>query len=173
MGKVMKIATKSKQETQLLGKKIARGIVVAIAGARSPKAGARVIALHGNLGAGKTTFVQGLAKGFGIAASPKSPTFIILQIFPVRTKGRSGWALAHLDAWRIKKARELELLGIRKLFRDPKAIVVIEWPEKIKNILPKDTVWIHFRHKGKNKREIVFGHNFKFNLKLKNTSLKL
>jgi tRNA threonylcarbamoyladenosine biosynthesis protein TsaE len=93
-----------------------------------------ILALSGDLGAGKTTFVQGLAKGLGISEPVQSPTFVLLNIYD---------KLAHFDLYRLKKSSEFTGLGFEEYF-DREGICVIEWPDRIADILPKGTVYIDF-----------------------------
>lgn len=147
--------TKGGLETKKLAVLLAKNVV----STRHSKS-AKVLALSGNLGSGKTTFVQGFARGLGIKEVPKSPTFVLVQIFPFATsdvangKHRMLKSLVHIDAYRLEKPKELLHLGFKEILRDPHNIVVIEWAEKVKNLLPKNTVRIYFKHAGKNKRMI-------------------
>lgn len=63
--------------------------------------------------------------------------------------------LIHIDAYRVEKRKEIFSLGLKNVFRNPKNLVAIEWPEKIKRLLPKQTLWIELKHKGGNHRHIV------------------
>ena len=94
-----------------------------------------ILALTGNLGAGKTTFVQGLAQGLGIEEAIQSPTFILLNLYE---------GLAHFDLYRLKTAADFINLGFEEYFADH--ICAIEWPEKILDILPPTTIRIHFEY---------------------------
>lgn len=104
--------------------------------------GGGVFALSGDLGSGKTTFIQGFAKGLGIKSKIISPTFILMRTY----KGIRQLTLCHLDLYRLEGDVEEEVknLGLEEIWDDPKNIVVIEWAEKIKSILPKNTKWIRF-----------------------------
>jgi len=153
------IITKNRHETQRIAVRLARETAET-----AMKKSARVIALSGNLGSGKTTFVQGFTKGLGIKEIPKSPTFILMQIFNKPTTNNSKEPssralgqqqttnLIHIDAYRLEKPKELLHLGFKEILRDPHNIVVIEWAEKVKKLLPQNTMWIKFEHAGKNKR---------------------
>ena len=99
-----------------------------------------VLALHGDLGAGKTTFVQGLARGLGIQESVTSPTFAILALH----RG-GGKTLVHVDAYRIDGGRALEDLMIDD-FLVPPWWVAVEWPSKVADWLPSDALHLEFSH---------------------------
>ena len=111
-----------------------------------------VIALTGNLGSGKTTFVQGFAKGLGIKQRIISPTFILMRKY--------GENFYHVDLYRLEGNIESEVrnLGIEDIWKDPKNIVVIEWAEKIKKMIPKSAQWIKFENLGKDERKITINH---------------
>jgi tRNA threonylcarbamoyladenosine biosynthesis protein TsaE len=91
------------------------------------------LALHGNLGVGKTTFVQGLARGLGIADAVTSPTFNIFSLHRGRTN------LLHLDAYRLESARQVDDLLLADFMVSPWCLAV-EWPEKIAGWLPPNTL---------------------------------
>jgi tRNA threonylcarbamoyladenosine biosynthesis protein TsaE len=93
----------------------------------------QTLALHGNLGVGKTTFVQGLARGLGIDAAITSPTF---NIFTIHRGGAR--ALVHLDAYRLENDRQIESLMLEDFLETPWCLAV-EWPEKIAAWLPAGT----------------------------------
>ncbi|MFH1129340.1 MAG: tRNA (adenosine(37)-N6)-threonylcarbamoyltransferase complex ATPase subunit type 1 TsaE [Patescibacteria group bacterium] len=108
--------------------------------------GALVFGFVGNLGAGKTTFIQSFAKGLGIRGRLTSPTFVLMKKYN---------NLYHLDCYRIKDFKDILALDFAEIVADLKNIIVIEWAEKIKKILPKDTVWIKFKILPQNKRKII------------------
>lgn len=114
----------------------------------------KVIAFYGNLGAGKTQFVQGLAKGLGINKRIISPTFVILRSYEGKKLN-----LHHVDLYRLSSEKEIIDQGITQLFEDPKNIVAIEWAEKIEKLLPKDAVKVHLNYLGDNNREIIIDEN--------------
>lgn len=136
-------------------RKIAHALVDAVL--QIEHSGALVIGLMGNLGAGKTTFTQSLAQNFGIKESILSPTFVLMKIYTIRKKaaGAAFRHLVHIDCYRIDSPGELDHLGFKHLLKDKDAIIVIEWAERIKNILPKDTLWIKFRHGKKPSERII------------------
>lgn len=115
-----------------------------------------ILALFGNLGSGKTTFVQGLAKGLGIKQKIISPTFIIVRKYNLsslsersESKGlRQAQAknLYHIDLYRIESSKDIAGLGLEEILNDRSNVVAIEWPEKIEKILPKSTNKIYFEY---------------------------
>lgn len=96
-----------------------------------------VFALHGNLGAGKTRFAQGVARGLGIAGIVASPTFAIVLQHPTP----SGAPFVHMDLYRLADGREAEDLGFAELL-DSAAATVIEWPDVAEDLLPPRTVHV-------------------------------
>jgi tRNA threonylcarbamoyladenosine biosynthesis protein TsaE len=105
---------------------------------------ATVIALQGELGAGKTHFVQNFGKVVGVKDNITSPTFVIMNIYPIDWKGFKK--LIHIDAYRLEKEEELTNLGWQELIEDPENIIFIEWPENVPNLIPKDATRIHLKH---------------------------
>lgn len=136
--------------------------------------GGEVLALKGDLGCGKTTFVQGLAKGLGIKEKITSPTFVLLKEYrfipkklqatsaSLREAGRSSYRLAHLDCYRLGSSQDAQALGLAEYLSKPDIVTVIEWPERIKDLLPKETIWIKFHHKLPEVREIRINSAGKF-----------
>ncbi len=116
--------------------------------------GGEVFGLIGNLGAGKTIFTKGLAKGLGIKKTITSPTFILMRPYPV--KHPKIKQLVHIDAYRIASPRDLLAIGFEELIGRPDTVTVIEWADKIKKILPKKTRFITITHKQDNTRSIKF-----------------
>ena len=126
----MKIITKNSKETQDLAKKLLIKL-----------SGGEVLALEGDLGAGKTTFTQGLAKALGIKDKVTSPTFVLLKIY--KTKHTRIKQLVHIDAYRLNNATDLEAVGWQD-YLNQDTLVVIEWADKVKATLPKTTKWLKF-----------------------------
>ena len=102
---------------------------------------AAVIALHGDLGAGKTTFVQELARQLKVTDTVTSPTFVVLKKY--ETKSEQFSHLAHMDAYRIESEAELPPLRFSELLKSPNTLVCIEWAERISSALPSGTIHIH------------------------------
>lgn len=94
---------------------------------------ATVVAFYGELGAGKTTLVQAIAKELGVEEVVTSPTFVIAKWY--KTNHSDFYTLVHVDAYRIEKEEEIKTLGFDRLLKEPKALVIIEWPERLPNIL--------------------------------------
>jgi tRNA threonylcarbamoyladenosine biosynthesis protein TsaE len=109
-----------------------------------------ILALSGELGSGKTCFTGGLARGLGVSESYQitSPTFTLINEYPGRCK------LYHFDIYRLRGYSELEDLGYEEYFSG-KGVVVIEWAEKIAQILPEGTIFINFQYIDENRRKIV------------------
>ena len=143
----MEFISQSAEETQ----KIAADLVKKLMAKKTR--GALVLGLQGELGAGKTTFIQGLAKAIGIKDRVLSPTFVLMKHFNISTFEHFN-SLYHIDCYRIEKPQDTEVLGFRDILKNPENLVVIEWAEKIKNILPADTVWLEFEHLGEDKRGV-------------------
>ena len=103
-----------------------------------------VIGLVGNLGAGKTTFVQFLARALGVKENVNSPTFNIIKIYKVKGQRLKVKCFVHIDAYRLNSPEELTALGVEEYFNDPHTVTVIEWADRARDILPKDTRVIQF-----------------------------
>ncbi|MDO8486121.1 MAG: tRNA (adenosine(37)-N6)-threonylcarbamoyltransferase complex ATPase subunit type 1 TsaE [Candidatus Staskawiczbacteria bacterium] len=143
-----KVITNNASQTQKLGEKLAKDIL-----RRSIGQNATVLGLQGDLGGGKTTFLQGFAKGLNIKEKILSPTFVLIKRFKIKNKYFKNFY--HIDCYRIKNIKDIEQLDFKNIILNPENIVAIEWPERIKNILPKSTIIIKFDFIDKNKREIV------------------
>lgn len=114
---------------------------------KSSRASAFVLGLSGDLGAGKTTFVKMLARELGVKRNVTSPTFILERNYPIpRTSRYAKYfaRLAHIDAYRLTKHDPTFSHHLFRLMRDPRLIILIEWPERITMLLPKGTAHISF-----------------------------
>lgn len=144
------IVSSSSLQTKTIAKALAKAVLEG-----GKRKGASVLALAGELGSGKTTFVQGLAKGLGVKEKILSPTFILLREFKIKHSFFQN--LYHIDCYRLDNpVQELLHLGFKNIIADPHNIVVVEWAGRIKKILPKDTLWIVFSS-GAHKRTIRIG----------------
>ena len=109
--------------------------VAGIASVLPRKKTATVLALSGELGAGKTTFVQLLGKQLGVSEHITSPTFVVMKQYPV---AGHDWVrtLVHVDAYRIEDIDEIRVLRLAEILSKPETILCIEWPERIKSCVP-------------------------------------
>lgn len=139
---VFKFETLSAQETQDVASKLA-----------SKLKGGEAIGLSGDLGAGKTTFVKGLAKALGIKATVLSPTFLLLKAYSL--KRHRIKQLVHVDTYRLDHVRDLREIGLFDFIGHKDSIVLVEWAEKIKKHLPKNTVWVKIKIAGGDRRQIT------------------
>ncbi len=147
MDNIMEIITKNARETFELGKKIAAGLK-----------GGEVLALTGPLGAGKTTFVQGLAEGLGVKGRIVSPSYVLMREYLLNgEKGEKGAEkLYHVDFYRLERAEsEVEGLGLPEIWGRKENVVVIEWAEKAKRRLPGAARWVEFSYDGEGEKRRV------------------
>jgi len=165
-----KIITHSEKQTLSLGKKIAKKLI-----------GGEVLALNGELGSGKTVLIKGIAAGLGIKKHITSPTFVVMKIHNTDSHGKKHgltrtntkipcksvlsqrkslrW-LCHIDAYRLNSGQDLINIGVKDWLAKPNTITVIEWAERVKNILPKDAITIKLKlRKNKNERTITVNNN--------------
>jgi tRNA threonylcarbamoyladenosine biosynthesis protein TsaE len=145
----MNLTTSSSAETKNIGAEFAERILGAGKSSR-----ATVVALNGELGAGKTTFIQGFFKGLGLRRVPASPTFIIMR----RAELKKGpfRNVYHLDAYRLESGQELQALQFQETLANPENLILIEWADKVKDILPRAVIKIRFAHgREENSRRIT------------------
>ncbi|MFH0854612.1 MAG: tRNA (adenosine(37)-N6)-threonylcarbamoyltransferase complex ATPase subunit type 1 TsaE [bacterium] len=142
--------THSEQETKNIGKKIATKLK-----------GGEVLALSGDLGAGKTVLTKGIAEGLGYRRIVNSPTFVLMKVYKIRYKllnikllGKIEY-ICHIDGYRIIYPDEIENVGALEYFNNPHAVSIVEWPEKIKKFLPKNTIWIDIKYGNKENERII------------------
>lgn len=105
---------------------------------------ATIICLHGDLGTGKTTFSQFVAKNLGVKRKVNSPTFVIMRRYDLKHKNFKN--LFHLDAYRLKNHKELLVLGWKEIISKPENLILIEWPENVIKAIPKKHHKIHISH---------------------------
>jgi tRNA threonylcarbamoyladenosine biosynthesis protein TsaE len=134
------VTTGSVEETQALGEQLGRAL----------RAG-DVVALRGELGSGKTTFIQGIARGLGRKPETiKSPTFVLLREYP------GDVPLIHIDGYRLEGAASVSWLDLDLIF-SPRKITVIEWAERFAQLLPEDRLDVQLSHVRTNQRRLRFG----------------
>jgi len=114
--------------------------------------GGEVFVLSGNLGAGKTRLIQGLAQGLGIKTGITSPTFNILKIYTAAGRVKR---LCHIDAYRLQSSWDLEALGVQEFLNSSDTVIAIEWADKVKKIWPLSARVIKIKSLSPNEREIT------------------
>jgi tRNA threonylcarbamoyladenosine biosynthesis protein TsaE len=122
--------------------KIAQDFLVQLL--KQKHSGATVVGMYGDLGTGKTTFVKSIAKALGVTRAVSSPTFVIMKKYPIKSKNHT--ALIHIDAYRLKNAKELQILGWAEILANQKYVVFIEWPENVSEAMPKKHHSIYISH---------------------------
>jgi len=143
------IRTKSAKETQTIGQTMAASLMEERKlGKKSPS----IFCLYGELGSGKTTFVQGFARGLGLTTRLLSPTFIIVRRYSLQTQ---KIFLYHIDLYRINHGEGIDGLGLREIFSDPSAIILLEWADRLGSLLPIQRTDITFNVQGEDEREIM------------------
>lgn len=148
----MKLLTIKPVQTKKAGQNLAKQILK-----KTLSKNAFIIGLKGDLGAGKTTFLQGFAKGLKIKENVLSPTFILMRKFQIsknihNSKFKNFY---HIDCYRFNSSKEVLTIGFKKIISQPENIIAIEWADKIKNLLPENIVWLEFKIKSKDRREII------------------
>lgn len=112
--------------------------------------GGEVLALTGELGAGKTAFAKGLAKALGVASEVQSPTFLVMKCHAGKRL-----KLCHVDAYRVKDERELYNVGLQEHLAEPSTVTVIEWADLVPGIIPAGALRMKFSHgTGENERVV-------------------
>ncbi len=143
---MLEIITSSQEETEALGRRLAKDCL--------QKEGTVFLALEGDLGSGKTTFLQGLGEGLGVKDYVTSPTFVIYKKY----QGERGRVLYHFDAYRITE-KDLEVLNFNEVVSGENNIVAVEWSENIKESLPEKKIKISFSVTEENKRRLIVSDN--------------
>lgn len=115
--------TTSAEQTVQLGRELAQSL----------QAG-DLVALKGDLGAGKTCLIQGIAEGLGVTEVVNSPTFVLLNVY----EARGALRLYHFDLYRLSTSEELEDIGAVEFFHDPQGISLVEWADRVPELLPAD-----------------------------------
>lgn len=121
-----------------------------------PGVKATVVGLTGDLGSGKTSITQAVAQELGIEEHVTSPTFVIMKIYSLLSTNYSFKNLVHIDAYRLKNAQELEVLKFKDYLADKNNLIIIEWPEIVKEILPEEMTLVRCRFVDENTRQFVW-----------------
>lgn len=133
----MKISTNSASETSRLGKRLGQALI-----------GGEMLEMQGDLGAGKTTFIKGIAEGLGITEAVSSPTFTINRVYDIGDK-----RFYHFDFYRIDSS-DIVALELSEAASEPKSIIAVEWAEHAKGAMPEDRVTIKFQSPSEEVRDI-------------------
>ncbi len=164
----IKLKSNNPRETSALARLFAEELLQT-----KPEKHALVVGFAGEIGAGKTTFIKAFLRAMGVKKRITSPTFILFRRFalPQLRQSRHSTFLDdrpkryklnykdvwHIDAYRVKSSKEFLQLGLTKIFSYPQNLVLVEWADKIKSVLPKGTIWIEFKHGQKpNERHLTF-----------------
>lgn len=146
--------SQTKKIAQDIAKKIQRNYF-------KSRKGPLVIALAGDLGAGKTFFVKNFLQALGVKEKVSSPTFVLMREYKIKKSmaGSKKYTKAyHIDVYRFSDLEDLRRLKFKDVLKEKNAIVLIEWADRIKKLLPKKTIWIRFEHGAKeNERMIDIG----------------
>lgn len=145
----MQIISKKIEDTEKIAKDFLKHTV-----SRVTLDTACVVGLSGDLGTGKTTFTQFIAKNLGIKIKIKSPTFIIIKNYELKIKNFKK--LFHIDAYRLKNHKELLNLGWEEIISKPENLIFIEWPENVKKAMPKKHHKISIKHTKEGHRKFKF-----------------
>lgn len=131
--------TRSPEET----KQLAADLVATLAARPGVSGTSTIVALQGNLGAGKTVFVKGAAAALGVSGEVTSPTFVIEKIYTLKD-GAPWKRLVHIDAYRLEGNNELRTIGWADIATDPNNLIMMEWPERVGLGVPERAVWLEF-----------------------------
>jgi tRNA threonylcarbamoyladenosine biosynthesis protein TsaE len=118
-----------------------------------------VVGLFGDLGSGKTAFTQSVAKSLGLKQVITSPTFVIEKIYLLSKTSQEKFGfkqLIHIDAYRLESGKELLSLGWKKIINKQGNLILIEWPEKVKDTLPKNIQKLYFKFVNETTRKVTF-----------------
>lgn len=149
----MEYQSKSDEETQKIAADLAASLVHNGHGLPAQAGEPIIIALEGELGAGKTTFTKGFTKALGVEEEIKSPTFVIMKTYQLSNREPYHF-LFHLDCYRLRDEEDLIPLGVKDIMAEKGNIILIEWSERVANILPEKRVSIHIDHISENERKI-------------------
>lgn len=111
---------------------------------RKAGSGATVLALQGDLGVGKTHMTKEIGKILGVEEEINSPTFVVMKMY--ETKDKDFLHLVHIDAYRLEEEKDKDNLRLEEIFSRGNTLVVVEWPEIIKNILPENSIKVSIQH---------------------------
>ncbi len=136
--RIFEFTTHGPEQTRQLGMRLGRSL---------QRGG--LVCLQGELGAGKTTFVQGVAEGWGSLDAVSSPTFLLVNLY----RRADGEQLFHFDTYRIESILEAEELDLEGMLAD--GALLVEWPERIERLLPRERLWIRFDYADDSERRLT------------------
>lgn len=116
--------------------------------------GGKVICLSGELGAGKTTFTQGLLGGLGLGGPFTSPTFLVIKEYIIKLQKSKIKKVYHIDAYRVG-TKDILALGWEEMVANPGNIIIIEWADRVRELIPADALWIEFEWLDEEERRII------------------
>lgn len=148
----MKIISHSTEETADFAKLWLDSLKISQKNRSDANKSATVIGLYGDLGSGKTAYTQAVAKALGVVETVTSPTFVIEKIYALESPEFKH--LIHIDAYRLAKSEELKHLGWHDIIKDPANLILIEWPERVSEIMPAEHIQIKFNSIDPTTREI-------------------
>ncbi len=137
--RTLEVKSNNPEQTRQLGERLGRALQLG-----------DMLCLQGELGAGKTTFVQGIAQGWGSLDSVSSPTFILVNMY----RRADGSHLFHMDAYRLDSTGEAEELDLDSMLAE--GALIVEWPERMQSLIPDERLWVEFVQSGEEEREMKF-----------------
>lgn len=141
---IQEMITNSKEETMRVGNELSARL-----------SGGMVVALSGDLGAGKTTLTQGLLAGFGVPGPYTSPTFVIMKQYDILAEAHPTIRrIYHVDAYRIG-TQEMLSIGWEEWLEDASGLVILEWPERVADIVPEDALSVSLEWLDESRRKIT------------------
>lgn len=141
-----KFTAKTKEDTKLAAQALLNSL--------SSQSAVTVVALKGELGSGKTNFAQAVGKLLGVKENMHSPTFVIMKVYEIDFHGFKN--LIHIDAYRLEKESELEHLGWQEMLKGPENLILIEWPERVSELIPQNALTVSFEWIDEGVRDIIF-----------------
>lgn len=118
--------------------------------------GATLVTLSGELGAGKTSFIQGVARALGVQDPVTSPTFVLEKMYTLPKNDKGFLRLVHIDAYRLKKGIDLRTLGFDEIMQDSRNLVMLEWPERVVDGLGKPAAQLSFLAHKNGSRTLIY-----------------
>ncbi len=151
---------KIKSDSASLTKKLAKNFAPVFLKDYFFKNKSQIITFEGNLGAGKTSFILGFLDYFGIKPNAASPTFVIMKKYrPIKNSKYENETIEniyHIDAYRLSSKKDLEIIGFRNVLENPKNIILIEWPERIKDAKFKNKISVKMDYGKKENERMIY-----------------